>query len=324
MKDDLAKLLEGSNPEELSACIQMLALSVAQHRANCGFVALRKSMEKLDRPQDNGEELGLFVQSTEVIEEAIVLTRMLAADQAAAAELEETESSQKSAENRWQLRITVSAPIKVLWPGDSEPVNARLENISWGGAAFHVGKLKTDTGDTVEVILPSTRGGSISIQAKILRTWDLPNGQGFGVASRFSSLSTNDEPELENILELLSASADIEGNRQHARLAQRLDIQFDGTHELQATMDDISAGGMGITVPDPMQVGQSIQACISSLDENYTLKLRARVVRQETVKMGSVEVYNVGLKFEHPSEELNERTQEFIREMAAAQRVEPQ
>ena len=39
--------------------------------------------------------------------------------------------------------------------------------------------------------------------------------------------------------------------------------------------------------------------------------------------MGRVEVYNVGLKFEHPSQELRDRTQEFLREMAAVQRVEP-
>ena len=255
MKDKLAKLVDGSNPEELTACIHMLALSVAQHRAKCGFVTLRNTMEQLAGNEDDSALTGLFVQGSEVAEEALELTRVLAADQAEAAALESDEVLQKSADNRWQLRISVSAPIKILWPGDEKPINAKLENISWGGAAFHIGKMKTEHGDTVQVILPSTKGGSISIEAKILRSWELDDGQGYGVASRFISLSTKDEPELENILELLAASADIEGNRQHARLAQRLDIQFDGAHELQATMDDISAGGMGITVPDPMQIG---------------------------------------------------------------------
>ena len=64
-------------------------------------------------------------------------------------------------------------------------------------------------------------------------------------------------------------------------MTQRLDIQFDGAQELQSTLDDISSGGLGITVPDPLQLGQSVQTVISTLDESCSLKLRARVVRQE-------------------------------------------
>ena len=137
------------------------------------------------------------------------------------------------------------------------------------------------------------------------------------MATRFSSLSTRDESELESVLELLMQSGDSEGQRKHARLTQRLDIQFDDFEELQATLQDISEGGLGITVPDPLQVGQSFQAVVSTMDERCSLKLRARVVHQEPISLGSTEVYHVGLKFEHPTEELRNRTNELIREMAA-------
>jgi Tfp pilus assembly protein PilZ len=73
---------------------------------------------------------------------------------------------------------------------------------------------------------------------------------------------------------------------------------------------------MGITVPDPVQIGQSLQIVISTLDESCSLKLRARVVRQEPLKLRSTVVYRVGLKFEHPSEELKKRTNELISKMA--------
>jgi len=82
-------------------------------------------------------------------------------------------------------------------------------------------------------------------------------------------------------------------------------------------LDDISAGGLGITVPDPVQIGQSLQIVISALDESCFLKLRARVVRQEPLKFRSMLAYRVGLKFEHPSEELEKRTAELISKMAA-------
>ena len=68
-------------------------------------------------------------------------------------------------------------------------------------------------------------------------------------------------------------------------------------------------------MPEPLQIGQSLQAVISTFDEGCTLKLRARVVRQEPIQMGATELYQAGLKFEHPSEELNELTRGLLSQM---------
>ena len=315
MKKDIRELAGNATHDELLTCVQLLALSVVQHREKCGFVAFRNSMEELRSRANGNEKSGLFVQGKEVLEEALEIARVLATDPEPAPVAQEA-ANEPIVDNRKQLRINVMAPIKVLWSGESDPVDARLENISWGGAAFDVDKAKIDGGDILQIILPNTRGSSISIEARVLRTWDLPDGKGQGVATRFSSLSTRDEAELENILVLLAQSGDSDGQRNHARLTQRLDIQFDNDHEFHATLDDISAGGLGVTVPDPLQVGQSLQAVIGTLDGTRSLKLRARVVRQNTQKLGNVELYHAGLKFEHPSEELNELTNELIRQMA--------
>ena len=51
---------------------------------------------------------------------------------------------------------------------------------------------------------------------------------------------------------------------------------------------------------------------ISTLDEKCSLKLRARVVRQKPVKLVAGEFYHVGLKFEHPTEELRKRIKDLI------------
>ena len=130
-------------------------------------------------------------------------------------------------------------------------------------------------------------------------------------------MNTRDDTKLEGILEHFAQSAEEESQRIHARLAQRLDIQFNGVHELQSTLDEISAGGLRITVPDPLPVGQSLQAVISTLDDRCSLTLRARVVRQKPIKVRNTEFYKVGLKFEHPSDELKKRTQELIGKIAA-------
>ncbi len=319
MKENSDELLEHASHDELLACIRLLATSVVQHRAKCEFVTFENSMAQLRLDADNSDtsqEHGLFVAGSQVLEEALELAKSLVTEDLTRSLLGESTDNQLS-ENRNQLRINVTAPIKVLWPGETEPVNAQLEDISWGGAAIQVDKAQGDSGDTLEIILPSTQGGSISVEAKIVRTWDLANNQGEGVAIRFSSLSTRAQAELDDILEVLGQASDSQGQRKYARLTQRLDIQFDDVSELQATLEDISTGGLGITVPDPLQLGQSFQAVVSTLDESCSLKLRARVVHQEPVTLGQAELYHVGLEFDHPSEELRDRTEELIKEMAA-------
>ncbi|HEY6131949.1 MAG TPA: PilZ domain-containing protein [Halioglobus sp.] len=313
MQENTQQFLEAATPDELLSCIQLLAMSVVQHRAKCGFVTLRKSTEQLLTTADETGTAGLFVQSKEVVEEALEMVRTLAAAPASTV----TPADSKPSDNRTQFRIKISLPIKVLWPQDPKPVNAKLEDISWGGASIHVDDARVNSGDTLRIVLPRPQGGSIAIEAKILRTWDHPNGNGHGIATRFSTLSTRDEAKLEDILEHLAKSADEGGQRNHARLSQRLDIQFDTDQELLSTLNDISAGGLGITVPDPVQIGQSLQIVISTLDESCCLRLRARVVRQEPLKLRSTEVYRLGLKFEHPTEELKKRTTELISKMAA-------
>jgi c-di-GMP-binding flagellar brake protein YcgR len=317
MKDKSYELLAEASPDELLSCIQLLAISVVQHRAKCGFVTLSQSTDELrstDQETEQGET-GLFLQGKELVEEALEMVRAIAPKQAPAPIVPE-EVGASPPDKRTQYRINIDATIRVLWPNDSKPTEAKLENISWGGAFIHVEEMKVNSGDTLHIILPRPQGGSISIKSRILRSWQYPDRSGHGLATRFSSLSTRDEAKLESILEHLAQAADDSGQRDHARLTQRLDIQFDGIQELRSTLDDISAGGLGITVPDPLQIGQSLQAVISTTDESCCLKLRARVVRQEALKMRNIQVYRVGLKFEHPSAELKSRTNELIRKIA--------
>ncbi|MAT94782.1 MAG: hypothetical protein CME59_19595 [Halioglobus sp.] len=308
---DHLKLLRSVGEDELFTCLRLLALSVAQHRDSNGFVSLGSSLQSLQDAVANDPDHAL---GAEVLEEALEAVQVAAAGATEASE--GVGESLSPEEKRSQYRINVRIPVKVLWPGESEPVAAQLENISWGGAAIHVDETRLEQGDKLRVILPKPDGGAISIVAKYLRSWDLAAG-GQGLAVRFATMSTRDEAELEKLLQELLQSSDEQGQRQHARLSQRLDIHFADVPELQATLDDISAGGLGVTVPEPMQLGQSLQAEISTLDDACHLKLRARVVRQEAVTMGNMEVYHVGLKFEHPAEELQALTGDLLRNITS-------
>lgn len=319
MKKRADSLLGEASQEELTACIRLLALSVVQHREAGKFVSLREAADGLRPANISPDGANMIVASRNAVEESLELVRHLAA--AAAAE-EAVQLADVPHEKRRQLRINVTAPIQLVWPGDDSPTDARLQNISWGGAAISVDAVRMDKGDTLKVLIPGTKGTPIPVEARLLRSWPLAEGAGEGIAVRFSSIATHDEDELEEVLKLLAQSADSDGLRQHARLTQQLNIQFDG-EELHASLSDISAGGLGVTVPDPLQIGQSLQAVISTFDENHTLKLRARVVRQEPISMGKVELYHAGLRFEHPSEELDKLTRDMLGKLVSAGRPAP-
>ncbi len=313
MENKLDEFLQAATRDQLSDCVRLLALNLVQHRAKYGFVPFEHSIRQLSgSPEDSGA-MGLFVKEKQVLEEAFELVRSFRESIIPEPQVEKS-SKTDSAEERRQLRINLRASAKVQWPNESVPMEVELDNISWGGAAFHVTQPKGSPGDSLVLILPSSQLGSIRLEAKIVRTWDHPSGQ--GIATRFSMLSTSDEAELENILELLAQSEDKQGQRKHARLTYRLELQFDDAAELQATLEDISFGGLGITVPEPLELHRSFQFVISTFDDRLSFKLRARAVRQQPVRVGNRDIYHVGLEFEHPSEELRYRTNELIQELA--------
>lgn len=306
-------LLCDATEDELKACIRLLALSVVQHRQQSDFKSLRDSAEFLKPKNTSKEKATLFLQSRDLVEEAVEMVRVMAAE---VSSKEDLENPEQLSEKRKQLRINVTSPVKLMWPGCGQAVEANLENISWGGASITMSKEAQRPVDSFHLLLPGIKSSSIKIEAKVLRSWEIASTEKIGIAVRFSSLAAKDQDEFEAVLKMLAQSGDNQGHREHARLTQRLDIQFDGPEELHATLDDISAGGLGITVPDPLEIGQSLESIISTLDGCCTLKLRARVVRLEPIKMGNVTLYHAGLKFEHPSRELNSLTRELIVQIA--------
>jgi Tfp pilus assembly protein PilZ len=97
-----------------------------------------------------------------------------------------------------------------------------------------------------------------------------------------------------------------------------VDLQYGDEAELRATLEDISRGGLLITVPQSMEIGQSFQTAIGTVDGPCSLVLRARVVHQEPVAFGPVQMYRVGLQFEHPPEALRQRIDAMLQELATA------
>lgn len=299
--------------EQLYDCTTLLALSVVHHRAKFGVVPIEQSASEFGAAKAGSGSTDLLAEAKQTLEAALRHIKTLssnAIDQACDRQAQTPTLEEK----RQQIRIRISAPIHVLPHNTTTPLNAKLENISWGGAAFRVNGSVGEVGDPVHILLPSIQGRRTRVQGKILRKSDDPDGQTCVV--RFTRLRTAEETKLQQFLEFLAEAGDDNGQRASARLARRIDIQYDDANELRATLEDISTGGLGITLPEPMDIDQSVLLGLSTTDEQCELLLRARVVRQQAMHFSELQMFRVGLKFEHPTEDIKERIRDLIRAIA--------
>ncbi len=126
----------------------------------------------------------------------------------------------------------------------------------------------------------------------------------YNTSVRFTLLHHKNESRLDNLLEILLDSTD-EKDRQHPRFAHRIDVTLWNLKEFKSTLEDISNGGMKIIMPNPVKLNESIQIQLDATDEGYSLNLRARVIRQTTIDISNTIMYQMALKFEHPTDEFH-------------------
>jgi len=292
---------------QLENCARMLAFSVVQHREECKHVPLVNALPFVidDGKKDNDEQI--IIEGDKLYKEALAMVEAgVEADSAA------VKKSIVLTEKRTQPRINVSSSIEIKFPSSGQKYQGTLLDISWGGVRVQTKEPLGDMDETVEISLPNYDGKNINIVASIVRTWK--SEEFYNTAIRFSEIYQKDELRLDKLLKLL-LNEDDDNLRQDTRFAQRLDVSYWDPDELKATLKDISMGGMMITMPEPVELDKSIQLQLEGTDEGYSLTLRARVVRLESVEVSGYKLYQVALKFEHPTEELRSMVNTFMNSM---------
>ena len=217
-------------------------------------------------------------------------------------------------EQRRQMRISVTTGVKVSDVDGARICTATLRNISWGGAAVRCDDIPASVGGRLCLLLPAGHERLIKIIATVLRESLVDGGREYGL--RFESLHPEDEDRLLEVLKILIAVPDQDRRRSEVRLVQRLEVEYGDAGEFQATLEDISASGLMLTVPNALEIGQSLLISLTSSDTPFGLNLRARVVHQTLVEECEFDMYRVGLQFEHPSPQLRDRISAVINELA--------
>jgi c-di-GMP-binding flagellar brake protein YcgR len=199
-----------------------------------------------------------------------------------------------SSDQRVHARIHVSTKIDVVTTA-GERVEAELKDLSKGGARFELDRVAGQVGESLELFLPSLRGGEIAVHAQVIRHMTgAPGKHTFAV--RFDDVEEEKRDQLLELIEvLLSASGG--GRRAHPRVARRIEIRFGQLEDLRAILEDISAGGLLMTVNEPLVLYEEVDITVPDFSGGELLILHARVVNQRGIDQAGSRVYRVGLEF---------------------------
>lgn len=219
-------------------------------------------------------------------------------------------------DNRVQPRIRAQVRIDVRNSAEDRTNGALLDNLSWGGASIWCESAPGRPGEELEIRLPYRPGEPIAIMSQIVRV-DHETDHDV-IAVRFTSVTTHDESHLEKVLEMLLEGRG-GGRRKHPRLAQRLEIYFDTPADIRATLEDISRGGLAVTVPYAFRVDQSVELTIYGGAGIGEFTLRARVVHEAPLASSDTGLFRVGLKLEHPTGDLHELVDRLLRKLARSE-----
>jgi c-di-GMP-binding flagellar brake protein YcgR len=197
-------------------------------------------------------------------------------------------------ENRVHARIHVSTKIDVASSDGSGIIECELKDLSKGGARFFSDQSVGQIGETLELFLPALDGSDIAVMAQIIRN-ELAEG-GRMVAVRFDAVEPSMQRALSDLLELLLSSTGA-GTRKHPRVARRIEIRFGPLGELRGILEDISQGGLLMTIADPLSLYEEVDVIVPDLAGTELLTLHARVTHQRKVIKPEGASYQVGLEF---------------------------
>jgi hypothetical protein len=312
--------------EELAACAHILALGIAQHRMKFGVIPLETTAAgdgpgaaRLHEAVRNSLDEALrLVRQTQQAQAAQTSRAPAAAASHALLDADEAHAAAVR-EQRRQLRISVSAAVQLGLLDDDKTCKATLRNISWGGASVRCVDMMLRAGQRVRLQLPIGKNENIATIATVLRATTVNGASEYGL--RFDSMTAADEERLEKVLDILVANPSPDARRSEARLVQRLEIEYGDSGEFCAVLEDISPSGVMLTVPDPLEIDQSLLVTLSGADTHHSLSLRARVVHQALVTECGMDMYRVGLRFEHPGDELRDRVAAVLQHLAVMRPV---
>lgn len=190
-----------------------------------------------------------------------------------------------SEERRRSARVAVEIACSVRGDG-GEAVEATMRDVSAVGARLVVPEPVAEDLAPLELDVPETDGRpSLRVGGRVMYHRDRPEGIVLGV--QFIDMDAAIHRRVGDFLEAI-LGGEGGGQREHPRVAQRIEVSCRTKDRAKAVLEDISKGGLRLRVPEEMDAGEPIEVAIAfgKLDEPLTLS--GQVVRTKRVDDGRV------------------------------------
>ena len=209
-------------------------------------------------------------------------------------------------EKRSKSRLQHPVNVKVI--RDGRPTTARLADLSQAAARIIVARSVGNPGDAVMLALPGA-DKPVSVAAEILRV--APYRAGQVVVLRFVPASVEQARELRaavvHVLDGDSLGGDSgeganedSGEAKQARGGSplRIRVACADLSELGAVVENISRGGLSMTVSDQAAIGEDVKVVIPDVAGEDLITVPGKVVREQKLSAQDNAGYRLGIAFE--------------------------
>lgn len=182
-------------------------------------------------------------------------------------------------ERRRAARIAVQIPCRAR--GERAEVEAVLRDVSAVGARLVVPEPVADDLGAVALEVPAGDAHEgLSVRGRVMYHRDRPEGVVLGV--QFLDLDADGHRALMRFLEAV-LEGEGGGDREHPRVAHRVEVTCRTKDRAKAVLEDVSKGGLRLRVPEALPPGEPIEVSLTVGKLDRPLSLSGEVVRSETV-----------------------------------------
>jgi len=211
-------------------------------------------------------------------------------------------------EKRAHTRIQITAEARVSGPKGT--TSGILKDLSKGGAGLQLSEAIGDVGDTIELMMDLPGGIEIAVMGEILRMQETEEGIFCGL--RFNLV----EPSMqEKLITLIESLIQLSGSttRRHPRIVRRIPVHYGSPTEFKAMLENISKGGLAMTISKPLTLYEEIEVSIPLPHGKETFIVKGKIVYQHPIEKNKNKMYKVGLEFKKLSSAATMCLEEMIR-----------
>lgn len=206
-------------------------------------------------------------------------------------------------EKRKHQRLELSYPVSVKLQEDV--FEALLKDLSQSGAKVLLNKDAPIPNDSkLELIFKIPEKLNLSVFCTIRRQEQQNDGLSLGLEFHLEQAGL-----IRQITALIEFFISGDEENTNTKVSRRLPIPFGELSELEAVIENISMGGLAMSVPRELELYEPVEISVPNLQGDELLVLKGRVVHQYPIE--NTDYFRIGIEFD----EMNPASQKCLKEL---------